>query len=204
MLVENRVECIVQTSASKHKRAAAAFARRRGPNHSKEGSFAMADAVNGTRTSVSQTSPTPSRRTLLAGLPAAAVGVAALSAPAFASVAHPDAALLVLEPDLKALSAQYETAQEAWDAAERAYVAERKTLPRARRKRPSELKRLRAKYGVDAARAASREAARRVNACFDDFTNARATTLDGLKAKARWAEDSDEIPPAIVRDLLAM
>jgi hypothetical protein len=62
--------------------------------------------VHDTRASVSQTTADPSRRTILAGLPAAAASVTALASPALAGSPHPDAALLALEPDLNALKAQ--------------------------------------------------------------------------------------------------
>jgi hypothetical protein len=164
----------------------------------------MADAVHDTRVSVSQTTADPSRRTILAGLPAAAASVTALASPALAGSPHPDAALLALEPDLNALKAQCKITHDGLQAADAAFVAECNRLPLARRHRLGAFDRLETKHKLNLAEEESDEAARRLAEPLDKLSATRATTLDGLKLKARWAEEDDDIPLSIVDDLRAM
>ena len=171
-----------------------------------------------------------SRRSALAGaLPA----LAALTIPAaaamssLASSASPDAALLAKAPGLEALLAEWKAALHDHSVAERAYFDERPVNPVFDIERhismppeeqlahqrqwsvrvaahKAEIARLRLKYDVD-------ELDRRANRIGDEAMNRlaevsehRATTIEGLKFKARMAKHDEDVTASVIEDILAL
>jgi hypothetical protein len=117
-----------------------------------------------------------------------------------ASAAHPDAALFALQPAIEAADDAYDQTFEPLARAETAWFAIRE----------KEHERLQIETGVVAARERQRETSDVVYDLRDRIVAIRATTLAGLKFKARYAakhcegDPDQEVMDSIVDDLLAL
>jgi hypothetical protein len=201
---------------------------------------------------MSESKPTLSRRTALAG--ALAAGGAALATLPTTLLGHPDAALFALQADLEAADREMDAAHADWCAAEEEFVAAVPAMPKRpefyehfaeegidllgsddwRKADPDRIRacadelavrlkahdvelaawkdwraQLRARSRIPAAdeRIDQRDAV--VSAIRDKIAGLPATTLAGLKMKARYAirhpdELDAQIMASIVHDLLAM
>ncbi len=175
-------------------------------------------------------SPSPNRRAVLASLGAAlpAVIITAPATVAAASPAHPDAALLALEPHIVALAAEVDALCSVRSKIEEACYAASGPAPdapvfarsdgsyerglalfndamtawRARHAEAAE------RLGLEDAEDAHGEADGRLLAACRELAAMPATTLEGLTLKARMAAHdggtSGDIAPSILEDLIAL
>lgn len=163
-----------------------------------------------------------SRRSVLAGVPAATVTMATPVAgvAAVAVAAGPDAILAGMERDLARILtdldvayAEYVAAFRRFNAAKRGWQVPRLTdvglrtrvghdrqLARWR----ARLARLREEYGCDAAEARIEALREERDALCERSWHVHATDLAGLKVKARMAEHSNQVLGSIRADILAM
>jgi hypothetical protein len=166
------------------------------------------------------------RRGFLCGIAAtAAIGSGTIAMTLLPASA--DAELLGLGPKLEEIYAAFNAALHEHSVAQRAYFDRRRPRPvfdreahinlrgedqlknsrrwsAALRAHEAEDRRLRDETRVDDLELAS-------NHLSDDFTNAlasvaelKATTIAGLKFKARWAEHDDEVTDSLIRDLIEL
>jgi hypothetical protein len=173
-----------------------------------------------------------SRRSALAGaLPA----LAALTIPAAAAMsfltraASPDAALFAMEPKLQALYSAWDAALHDQSVAERAYFDEKPEEPKypgrgaggggplglvdavaeyetAHGIWTAEVLALKKKHDIAALEQRADALGREFMVAFGEVADLKATTIAGLKFKARWAEyeNEDEMRDSLIRDILAL
>ena len=169
----------------------------------------------------------PRRGFLRGTFPALAAVAAAAALPSLAWAACPDAELLAKGPDLEALLAEWNAALHDYSVAQRTYFDERPLDPVFDIERhismppeeglahqrqwsvrvaahKAEIAGLRLKYDVD-------ELDRRANRIGDEAMNRlaevsehRATTIEGLKFKARMAKHDEDVAASMIEDILAL
>ena len=168
------------------------------------------------------TEPNVNRRGVLAVATAALAGSAA-AVPALAGTPHPDAGLLALEQPIEAIAARLRAATKVMNAAEA--VVEARRPPRPGALAPSlgpdaladleesrreftvwlvEGRRLMVECGYDEAEDRVSELETELDRALWPVREVAATTLDGLRFKARMARHDPTIAEVIVRDLLSL
>jgi hypothetical protein len=178
------------------------------------------------------TSPLSRRSALTGALPVLAglTITATMAMPGLAAGSHPDAALLALGPKLDAALAIWCAALDDHSVAEKAYFAEVPPRPeddwlsRPRGERPTpleyvdyvaekeaqfavycaEVDRLTEKHGLTALEQRADHLCDELTERLGAVAEFHATTLAGLRFKARWAEHDEEVRDSLIRDVLAM
>jgi hypothetical protein len=174
--------------------------------------------------------PLTRRAALTGAIPAAAAITlpATAATAAMAAASHADAVLLAIGPKLEAMLAEWEAALHDQSIAKEAFFAEKPDQPKypeienavgpleyvaafadyelAHRAWEVEISRLASKHKFDETAERAGDLGDVFHAALDELAEMAATTIAGLKFKARWIEhqDDDEVSASIARDLLAM
>ena len=162
------------------------------------------------------------RRGVLAAATSALAGSAA-TAPALAGTPHPDAGLLALEQPVEAIAARLRAATKVMNAAEAVVEARRTLRPQTLAPSPGpealadleehrpqftawlvDGRRLMVECGYDEAEERVSELETELDRALWPVREMRATTLEGLRFKARMARHDPTLGEVIVQDLLSL